>query len=73
VKTLRYFPRRLSQALRRGARVAARRRAPPRGSGLSTLLPLLSVATGSDRAATGYEARVASALAALGIPRIPAC
>ena len=37
------------------------------GLGLSTLLPLLSVATGSGVSADGYEARVAQALAALGI------
>ena len=41
------------------------------GLGLSTLLPLLSVATGSGIAATGYEGRVAKALAALGIPADP--
>jgi ATP-binding cassette subfamily C protein len=40
------------------------------GLGLSTLLPLLSVATGSTVSATGYEGRVTSALAALGSPRI---
>jgi ATP-binding cassette, subfamily C, bacterial len=39
--------------------------------GLSTLLPLLSVATGSGVSSTGYEARVAAALAALGIPLSP--
>jgi ATP-binding cassette subfamily C protein len=37
------------------------------GIGVSTLLPLLSVATGSGVSKTGYEARVARALAALGI------
>jgi ATP-binding cassette, subfamily C, bacterial len=37
------------------------------GLGLSTLLPLLSVATGSPVSPTGYEGRVASVLAALGI------
>jgi len=41
------------------------------GLGLSTLLPLLSVATGSTVSATGYEGRVTSALAALGIPADP--
>ena len=41
------------------------------GLGLSTLLPLLSVATGSGIAATGYEGRVAKVLAALGIPADP--
>ena len=42
------------------------------GLGLSTLLPLLSVATGSSVSKTGYEARVAQALAALGIAPEPA-
>ncbi len=42
------------------------------GLGLSTLLPLLSVATGSHIASTGYEARVGQVLAALGIPPDPA-
>jgi ATP-binding cassette subfamily C protein len=41
------------------------------GLGLSTLLPLLSVATGSPVSATGYEGRVASVLAALGISPDP--
>jgi ATP-binding cassette subfamily C protein len=41
------------------------------GFGLSTLLPLLSIATGSGVASTGYEGRVADALAALGIPTDP--
>ena len=38
------------------------------GLGLSTLLPLLSMATGSQVSSTGYEAHVARALAGLGIP-----
>ena len=41
------------------------------GLGLSTLLPLLSVATGSGVSSTGYESRVAAALATLGIPAEP--
>jgi ATP-binding cassette subfamily C protein len=41
------------------------------GLGISTLLPLLSVATGSTVASTGYEARVAKALAAIGIAPAP--
>jgi ATP-binding cassette subfamily C protein len=41
------------------------------GLGLSTLLPLLSVATGSSVSSTGYEAKVAAALAALGVPARP--
>ncbi len=41
------------------------------GLGLSTLLPLLSVATGAGVPASGYEGRVAGVLAALGIPAVP--
>src|SRR5262249_5666315 len=38
------------------------------GLGISTLLPLISVATGSGVATTGYEGRVARVLSTLGIP-----
>jgi ATP-binding cassette subfamily C protein len=41
------------------------------GLGLSTLLPLLSVATGSGVGASGYEAQVARVLAALGVGADP--
>ncbi|HKA14009.1 MAG TPA: ABC transporter ATP-binding protein [Myxococcota bacterium] len=41
------------------------------GLGLSTLLPLLSVATGSSASPTGYEARVTHVLARFGIPPDP--
>src|SRR4030095_1165689 len=41
------------------------------GLGLSTLLPLLSAATGSGVGASGYEAQVARVLAALGIRADP--
>jgi ATP-binding cassette subfamily C protein len=70
VKTLRYFlaayPKRCAAVLAWLLVAGA-----TEGLGLSTLLPLLSVATGSNAAATGYEARVRSALAALGIPADP--
>jgi len=70
VKTLRYFlaayPARCAAALAWLLVAGA-----IEGLGLSTLLPLLSVATGSDVSATGYEGRVANALAVLGIPADP--
>jgi ATP-binding cassette subfamily C protein len=70
VKTLRYFlaayPARCAAVLAWLLVAGA-----TEGLGLSTLLPLLSVATGSGASATGYEGRVANALAALGIPADP--
>jgi ATP-binding cassette subfamily C protein len=70
VKTLRYFiaayPGRCIAVLAWLLVAAA-----AEGLGISTLLPLLSMATGSGAAPTGYESRVVAALAALGISRDP--
>jgi ATP-binding cassette subfamily C protein len=70
VKTLRYF---LAAYPSRCAAVFAWLlvAGATEGFGLSTLLPLLSVATGSTVSTTGYEGRVADTLAALGIPVEP--
>jgi ATP-binding cassette, subfamily C, bacterial len=70
VKTLRYFvaayPARCAAVLAWLIIAGAME-----GLGLSTLLPLLSVATGSGISRTGYEGRVSAALASLGIPADP--
>jgi ATP-binding cassette subfamily C protein len=67
VKTLRYFlaryPRRCVAAF-----VWLVIAGTTDGIGISTLLPLLSVAFGSGVGTTGYEGRVARALTALGVP-----
>jgi ATP-binding cassette subfamily C protein len=70
VKTLRYFaaayPARCLAVL-----VCLLVAGATEGLGLSTLLPLLSVATGSAVSSSGYEAHVVRVLTALGIPPVP--
>jgi len=70
VKTLRYFaaayPTRCAAVL--GWLLVA---GAIEGFGRSTLMPLLSIASGAGISTIGYEGRVADALAALGIPADP--